>query len=120
MHIFLKNIACDANLLQRVANKTEGYSGSDLKELCRAARLITLREIASNHQHDTTQEPSQPRSLTIYDFNQAMNSVQATGVAANAYQDPNQSTSMPAYSSEMLTAMLMASLRMNNGAHNTQ
>lgn len=62
-----------------LAELTEKYSGSDLKELCRAASYAPIRELVA-HERKTNSPPNSPkapktRSLCLDDFITAMQSV---------------------------------------------
>lgn len=80
---------------------TAYYSGSDLKELCRAALIIPLREhidrvreTAATRQaeNEAATETSHPkmRALSMADFEEAKTMVQPTGAAAYAYEASQQ------------------------------
>jgi SpoVK/Ycf46/Vps4 family AAA+-type ATPase len=85
----------------------EGYSGSDLKELCRAAAMLPFREYcdALSREHKSTDHSSPPaaasqvphadpnsasqsvlRSITLNDLRQAAQVVPPTGSSANEYR----------------------------------
>jgi len=72
--------------LKKLAEKTRGYSGSDLKELCKNAAYFPIRELLQQEMRN----PSvvgllQPRSLTLADFMKAIESSQPTGEQAMKY-----------------------------------
>jgi len=49
----LKDIKIDANfVVEELAAKTEGFSGSDLKELCRNAAMVPVREFMQNSERN--------------------------------------------------------------------
>ncbi|XP_052192782.1 uncharacterized protein LOC127801575 isoform X2 [Diospyros lotus] len=56
--------------LERLAEETEGYSGSDLQALCEEAAMMPIRELGANI---LTVEANQVRPLTYGDFQKAMN-----------------------------------------------
>lgn len=91
----------------KLAIDTMHYSGSDLKELCRAALMIPLREhidacraaaeeaaALQTDEHDKPQiydeaaqsKPPIMRPLSMADFDQARTMVQPTGATAYAYE----------------------------------
>jgi ATPase family AAA domain-containing protein 1 len=88
--------------LGEVAQRTEGYSGSDLKELVRAAALVPIREAITAARAAARgaggkgagaggagaagAAPQQPRALTAADLIAALASVKPTGVAAAQYR----------------------------------
>ncbi|XP_053306297.1 outer mitochondrial transmembrane helix translocase [Spea bombifrons] len=59
--LILKNENVDEDLdLMEIANHTEGFSGSDLKEMCRDAALLCVREYAANCSEDGFYEDFRP------------------------------------------------------------
>ncbi|TDH68970.1 hypothetical protein CCR75_005675 [Bremia lactucae] len=96
-----------------LANDTTYYSGSDLKELCRAALMIPLREHIDNcrasagdatqkekpkdekpcnHDEVAQAEVFTMRPLSMADFVEAKTMVQPTGVTAYAYEQSQEQT----------------------------
>lgn len=84
------------NSLPKVAQMTEGYSGSDLKELCCAAAMEPIRELVADSSRravmgDTTAKGREPppdataRPMSVNDIVVAMSKVKRTGADAHAY-----------------------------------
>uniref|UniRef100_A0AAV1UF36 AAA+ ATPase domain-containing protein n=1 Tax=Peronospora matthiolae TaxID=2874970 RepID=A0AAV1UF36_9STRA len=95
----------------KLAIDTVYYSGSDLKELCRAALMIPLREHIDNCRAATEEaakgrhaedekpqiydeaarpEPPAMRPLLMVDFDEARTMVQPTGATAYAYENGHE------------------------------
>jgi SpoVK/Ycf46/Vps4 family AAA+-type ATPase len=90
------------DFIPQLAKKTEGYSGSDLKELCRAAAMEPIREISAHvsRRHVMKAEAQTPqdraeqiksedvdvRSVEKKDFLKALQRVKRTGEAATTYK----------------------------------
>ncbi|KAG1691308.1 hypothetical protein DVH05_027170 [Phytophthora capsici] len=95
----------------KLASDTMYYSGSDLKELCRAALMIPLREHIDNCRaaaeeaakrtaakdgkpqiYDESAQPEAPtmRPLSMADFDEARTMVQPTGATAYAYENSQE------------------------------
>ncbi|EEY68893.1 ATPase [Phytophthora infestans T30-4] len=109
LRLQLKTEGVDNNFdFVKLANDTMYYSGSDLKELCRAALMIPLREHIDNcraaaeeaaknrtvedEKPQIYNEASQPevptmRPLSMADFDEARTMVQPTGATAYAYEN---------------------------------
>lgn len=97
LRLVLRNERLDPTLqmnLSKLAQACEGYSGSDLKEMCRAAAAIPYREFASNFRErqerscsgqSEERDENQVRPLTMNDFLVARNNVKKSGETANAY-----------------------------------
>jgi ATPase family AAA domain-containing protein 1 len=72
-HIFLKKASLDPEFsMDRVVAATDGFSGSDIKEMCRNAAMIPLREYLKLHGHELEQRQLETglelRPLTTNDF----------------------------------------------------
>ena len=66
-----------------IAEQTEGFSGSDLKELCRNAAMIRVRELRSRVlANDTTLKPSDLRPISGEDFVHAVRKMKESKVLA--------------------------------------
>jgi len=86
LRIILREEAIEPHLdLKRLANETDGYSGSDLMALCQAAARAPLRE----HMGDIGQysgDVKPLRNLQLQDFLDAKQVVGPTGSSANSYR----------------------------------
>jgi SpoVK/Ycf46/Vps4 family AAA+-type ATPase len=91
------------DFLPELASATSGYSGSDLKELCKAAAMIKIHEYSSDFSSArvsgidaVSESKSQPsvaelRRMTKNDLLLALQKVRRTGAAAQSYgQKENQ------------------------------
>ena len=67
-----------AELLDRLASLTVGYSGSDIKELCKAARLMPIREFMQSKDANKLHGSAPSPILRLEHFKEAMRSVGAT------------------------------------------
>jgi len=64
LDIIMKQERVDSSVdLDMIARKTEGLSGSDLRELCRSAALCRVRELMNIIQHDGNMETFDSESL---------------------------------------------------------
>jgi SpoVK/Ycf46/Vps4 family AAA+-type ATPase len=74
-----------------LSRTTQNYSGSDLKELCRAALMIPLREHLETIREDTytcaAEVHPNIRPLSMTDIEEAITMVQPTGATAYAYEE---------------------------------
>ncbi|KAJ1494055.1 P-loop containing nucleoside triphosphate hydrolase protein [Baffinella frigidus] len=71
---------------QDVAKQTQGYSGSDLKELCRASLMQPLRDLLEDEARLGPDAPKMElRALTAVDVIMAKEHVQPTAVEADEY-----------------------------------
>jgi ATPase family AAA domain-containing protein 1 len=73
LELFLKKASLVEGFdLQRLVKATEGYSGSDIKEMCRNASMIPLREYLKTHETDLQKRQLKAnfdlRPLTMSDF----------------------------------------------------
>jgi SpoVK/Ycf46/Vps4 family AAA+-type ATPase len=93
LRIFLRGEPLDPELeraLPALAASLDGYSGSDLKELCQAAAMLPFREFAAKCRADAVPAPGegeQLRKLRLADFRLAAQDVRATGQAAYEYHE---------------------------------
>jgi len=99
LNLMLKEQNMDSGVykfLPKLAKTTRGYSGSDLKEVCRAAAMEPIHEIMAEASRkavmgETTgvledeNIDSNIRALTVDDFEAAIQKVKRTGQEANAY-----------------------------------
>ncbi|RWS29669.1 ATPase family AAA domain-containing protein 1-like protein [Leptotrombidium deliense] len=54
--------------LNLIANMTEGFSGSDLKELCRAAAMVRVRDLCTQLTENEYDQIDDLRPITMEDF----------------------------------------------------
>jgi ATP-dependent 26S proteasome regulatory subunit len=89
LRLVLRSEALDASIdLKRLAQECEGYSGSDLKELCRAAAAFPYREFVSNIKATSAATPDvtmKMRALRRDDFEEAKRMVKPSGESASDY-----------------------------------
>eukprot|EP00924_Labyrinthula_sp_SR-Ha-C_P016553 snap_masked-scaffold_6-processed-gene-7.24-mRNA-1 protein AED:0.01 eAED:0.01 QI:0/-1/0/1/-1/1/1/0/455 len=88
LQLLLKNENLSLELssgLRKLGEALEGYSGSDLKELCRAAAVLPLKEYSRRLREGETDV--RIRKLQVADFHAAVQKVKPTGVEANKFQD---------------------------------
>lgn len=78
LSLMLKDTKLDPNISLRIlASQTTGFSGSDLRELCRNAAMVPVRECMRAMEHDeealmkVEKEGFNMRSLTLTDFYEA-------------------------------------------------
>lgn len=120
LNLFLEkhNLTDEARkMIPRIAQRTQGYSGSDLKELCRAAAMVPIREITreasrqavmggasstngngngnkkqlKRKKSDYGPPPgAKIRPVGVKDFEEAMAKVKRTGEAANKFKNSAQ------------------------------
>ncbi len=105
--------------LGKLADRTDGYSGSDLKEMCRAAVMVPLRDlmpVRTNGSLSTVDvealQADSIRHVKMGDFTQAMKRVKPTGHSAQNYQRregqqaANTARMSPAFMNAALNAFL--------------
>ncbi|KAK8817137.1 ATPase [Blastocystis sp. ATCC 50177/Nand II] len=91
LRLILKNTPlAERDCIEQLAEITEAYSGSDLKELCKTASVYPIREMIDQKRKEGVRlcdidMNTKVRCLGINDFKRAMQRVQATGKAAYSY-----------------------------------
>lgn len=128
LRLQLKNEAVDQDFdFHQLSVDCVYYSGSDLKELCRAALMIPLREhidhvrtaaaAAKKRGQDESELPQiTMRPLSMADFQEAKTMVQPTGATAYAYETSQRDqtarppTDMP-MDMEMFATIMAAGLQ---------
>lgn len=94
------------SFIPTVAKMAEGYSGSDLKELCRAAAMVPVREITqeasrnavmgSNKSRKKSEfgppKGTKMRAVSVSDFKEALRKVRKTGETAKAFLATDESS----------------------------
>ncbi|KAE9025685.1 hypothetical protein PR003_g15342 [Phytophthora rubi] len=140
LRLHLKTEQVDDNFdFAQLAIDTVYYSGSDLKELCRAALMIPLREHIDNCRaaaeeaeknrpaegdkpqiYDESAAPKPPtmRPLSMADFDEGRTMVQPTGATAYAYENAQEERSARSASGpgmsidpDMFAALMAAGLQ---------
>jgi len=122
-HIDLQSVK-----VERLAADTDGYSGSDLKELCRAAVMIPIRDVmpmpANGSLTSLDVESLQVadfRMVKMADFHVAMKRVKPTGHAAQDYQQRegaqavNTARMTPAFMNAALSMLLHSVMQGGGG-----
>jgi SpoVK/Ycf46/Vps4 family AAA+-type ATPase len=102
LELLLRDQNVDPNVgasLPQLAEVTEGYSGSDLKELCRAAAMEPIRDLMRETSRravmgetpmEEPPEGSTARPMSVDDLVQAMDKVKRTGEDAREYGQEEQ------------------------------
>ena len=73
---FLKDAPVDSSFeLELVANKTENFSGADLRELCEQAKLIPLMKYIEDNQNNREQKVYE---ITNHDFEEALSHISSS------------------------------------------
>jgi ATPase family AAA domain-containing protein 1 len=140
LNIFLESheLTKDARaMIPAIANVTEGYSGSDLKELCKAAAMVPIREVTREASKQAVMgmkkgkkqkggkktfgppPGTKIRPVSKEDFKEALEKVKKTGEAARVFrqQDVNPTTgkaqSMGVDMAELVNGMHMLQMLMS-------
>jgi SpoVK/Ycf46/Vps4 family AAA+-type ATPase len=115
--------------LPELATRTEGYSGSDLKELCKAAAMVGVQErtavfaeqrvMGKKTAGAAVDITAKVRPITKEDLEKAMGKVQKTGEAAHKYgrEESKEENASIDKSSVRDLSMLLQALS-GNGARN--
>jgi len=83
LELVLQNERMDDVDIELIAEQTEGFSGSDIKELCRNAAMIRVRDLRSRVlANDCTLKPSDLRPITGQDFTAAVRKMKESKVLA--------------------------------------
>jgi SpoVK/Ycf46/Vps4 family AAA+-type ATPase len=83
LELVLQNEKQEGINLEKIAEETEGFSGSDLKELCRNAAMLRVRELRSRVlANDITLNQSDLRAITGEDFKNAVHKMKESKVLA--------------------------------------
>ncbi|NXI85049.1 ATAD1 protein, partial [Rhipidura dahli] len=73
LKLILKNENVDSHVdLLQVAKETDGFSGSDLKEMCRDAALLCVREYVNNACEEDVHEEDEIRPVQQQDLHRAI------------------------------------------------
>lgn len=73
-----------------LSQKTERYSGSDLKELCQVAALCPIKDAEKIEEISNIEiDENNIRAIRMKDFEYALTQVKPTGEAAYGYRAPN-------------------------------
>jgi len=135
-------------MIPAIAKVAEGYSGSDLKELCRAAAMNPIREMtreasrkAVMEQHDASNGKTRKkrdfgpppglkvRAVAKEDFKDALEKVKPTGETAKTFLNSERrnksaneesAQSMGVDMNEFARSMQLLQMMMNGGVQNTQ
>ncbi|GMJ06292.1 hypothetical protein like AT4G27680 [Hibiscus trionum] len=73
LRVILKNEKVEDTVdLYHIARLCEGYTGSDLLELCKQAAYIPLRDFLNEEKADNTTQAPRPRALSQLDFEKVL------------------------------------------------
>jgi ATPase family AAA domain-containing protein 1 len=112
------------DFIPTLAQVTKGYSGSDLKEVCRAAAMEAIHEVMAEHSRRAVMGEAVPdddfintkvRCMTRMDLEQAMVKVKRTGMEAQVYgrQLDEESAATPTMDKAMLQQAMKLFRTMN-------
>lgn len=80
--------------IEQLAALTEGYSGSDLTELCKEAAYMPIRDLLDEERVDGVAEAKEPRPLKQSDFLSVLSTARTSKTAAYEYQHNRSSVMM--------------------------
>jgi SpoVK/Ycf46/Vps4 family AAA+-type ATPase len=137
------NLPSARAMIPAIANITEGYSGSDLKELCKAAAMVPIREVTKEASRQAVMgmkkgkkqksgkkaygppPGTKIRPVSKEDFKEALEKVKKTGEAARVFrqQDINptkgKAQSMGIDMAELVNGMHMLQMLMSGKTNGT-
>ncbi|XP_073310892.1 uncharacterized protein [Primulina huaijiensis] len=92
LKVILKNEKIEDDIdYDRVANLCDGYTGSDLLELCKKAAYFPIRELLDDEMSGKTS--SEPRPLSVVDLERVIATTTKTKIAASEYGRFNSQSS---------------------------
>ncbi|KAI3869471.1 hypothetical protein MKX03_031727 [Papaver bracteatum] len=92
LEVILKGEIVNQNInLNRIASLCEGYTGSDLLEVCKQAAYFPVRELIDNEKNGN--KSNRRRALSQSDFEKALSTSKKTSVAASEYKNKQRNRS---------------------------
>lgn len=93
LQLIMQNEEIDADVnMNTLANLTENFSGSDLKELCRSAAMSRVKELSTDYKallanSDTSSYLSSIRAINQADFAHALEKMKRTRISSHEFVD---------------------------------
>lgn len=97
LKVILKDEVCESCLdIEQLAILTDGYSGSDLTELCKQAAYMPIRDLLDEERahHESFAEAKGPRPLKQSDFLSVLSTARTSKTAAYEYQHNRRSATI--------------------------